>query len=137
MGASAKSIRELFVERNITPAFVLDEGGDIMDGFFPETTVPGDCMVGIRREGGGESGVYGQESGRSRLGAKRQQPAAAALSGHGAGEKKHPFPIRTGPALDALVDTMGRYCSFRTRLLLANRQWLRPLYHRWLIKKGA
>lgn len=34
MGPSAPAMRDLFVERGITPAFVLDEGGDIMDGFF-------------------------------------------------------------------------------------------------------
>ena len=55
MGSSAPAIRDLFVARGITPAFVLDEGGDIMDGFFPDTTVP--CaMVGI-----GEKGVANLE----------------------------------------------------------------------------
>lgn len=51
--------------------------------------------------------------------------------------QRHPFPQRTGPALDHLVDTMGRYCRFPTRLLLANRDILRPLYLRWLRRTGG
>lgn len=50
MGPTAASIRDLFVSRHITPAFVLDEGGDIMDGFFPGVGAP--CaMVGIGEKG--------------------------------------------------------------------------------------
>ena len=135
MGASAKSIRDLFVERNITPAFVLDEGGDIMDGFFPETTVP--CaMVGIGEKGAANL-VFTAKSQGGHASVPNANNPLPRLCRAMERVRKHPFPIRTGPALDALVDTMGRYCSFRTRLLLANRQWLRPLYHRWLIKKGG
>ena len=32
---------------------------------------------------------------------------------------------------------MGRYCDSKTRLLLANRDVLRPLYYRWLRRQGG
>lgn len=51
--------------------------------------------------------------------------------------EKHPFPMKPGRALDSMVDTMGRYCKFSTRVLLANRRVLRPLYYRWLQKQGG
>lgn len=50
MGTTAQSIRDVFAARHIAPAFVLDEGGDIMDGFFPGAPVT--CaMVGVGEKG--------------------------------------------------------------------------------------
>lgn len=135
MGPSARSIRDLFRQRDIRPAFVLDEGGDIIDGFFPGT----DCacaMVGIGEKGvanlyfiarskGGHASVPNSENPLPRLCRAMEKM------------EKHPFPMRPGPALDALVDTMGRHCPFSTRLLLANRKLLRPLYFHWLKQQGG
>lgn len=135
MGPSAPAIRDLFVERGIRPAFVLDEGGDIMDGFYPGTTVP--CaMVGV-----GEKGVANLDFVAKSQGGHASVPypnnplprLCRAMSRIG----RHPFPMRLDPALEALTDTMGRYCGFKTRLLLANRHLLRPLYIRWLRKQGG
>lgn len=135
MGPSAPAIRDLFVERGITPAFVLDEGGDIMDGFYPGTTVP--CaMVGI-----GEKGVANLDFVAKCAGGHASVPypnnplprLCRAMSRIG----RHPFFMHFGPALEAMTDTMGRYCDFRTRLLLANRHLLRPFYFRWLQKQGG
>ena len=135
MGPSAASIRDLFQQRGITPAFVIDEGGDIMDGFFPGTTVP--CaMVGIGEKGvanlwftakspGGHSSVPNPGNPLPRL--------CRAMTRIGS----RPFPMHPGPALEAMVDTMGRYCDDKTRVLLANRHILRPFYYRWLRKQGG
>ena len=135
MGSTALSIRDLFRQRGITPAFVLDEGGDIMDGFFPGADVP--CaMVGVGEKGaanlyfraksaGGHSSVPAVNNPLSRLCRAMERV------------ERHPFPMKPGKALDSMVDTMGRYCKFSTRLLLANRRLLRPLYYRWLHKQGG
>lgn len=135
MGPTAASIRDLFVQRHITPGFVLDEGGDIMDGFFPGADVT--CaMVGI-----GEKGAANLEFISKSAGGHASVPTAdnplPRLCRAMANIQKHPFPQRSNPALDHLVDTMGRYCRFSTRLLLANRDILRPLYFRWLRKTGG
>lgn len=135
MGPTARSIRDLFRERAITPAFVLDEGGDIMEGFFPGVSAP--CaMVGV-----GEKGVANLEfTARSKGGhasvPSRDNPLPRLCRAMAKIEQK-PFPQRSGPALDRMVDTMGRYCGFSTRLLLANRDLLRPLYFRWLRMQGG
>lgn len=135
MGPTARSIRDLFRDRGITPALVLDEGGDVMEGFFPGVSAP--CaMVGV-----GEKGVANLEfTARSKGGhasvPSRDNPLPRLCRAMAKLEKK-PFPQRGGPALDRMVDTMGRYCGFATRLLLANRDILRPLYFRWLRQQGG
>lgn len=135
MGPTAASIRDLFRERHITPAFVLDEGGDIMDGFFPGADVT--CaMVGIGEKGAVNLEFTAKSSGGHASVPTRDNPLPR-LCRAMAKIERHPFPQRSNPALERLVDTMGRYCRFRTRLLLANREILRPLYFRWLRKTGG
>lgn len=135
MGSSARSMRDCLVERGITPAFVLDEGGDIMEGFFPGADVP--CaMVGIGEKGVANLHFVARSKGGHASVPVRDNPLPRLCRAMERIEK-HPFPLRPGLALEALVDTMGRYCDFRARLLLANRRLLRPLYHRWLRRTGG
>lgn len=135
MGPTAASIRDLFKERNITPAFVLDEGGDIMDGFFPKADVT--CaMVGVGEKGAANVEFTAKSGGGHASVPTRDNPLSRLCRAMNKIEK-HPFPQRNNPALTGLVDTMGRYCGFSTRLLLANRDILRPLYFRWLQKTGG
>ncbi len=135
MGPTAPAIRDLFVERHISPAFVLDEGGDIMEGFFPGAPVP--CaMVGI-----GEKGAVNLHFVARSTGGHASVPTAdnplPRLCRAMERLRRHPFPQRSTPALELLVDTMGPYCGLSTRLLLANRRLLRPLYFRWLRNTGG
>jgi len=133
MGPTAETIRNLFRQRGITPAFVLDEGGDVIDGFFPGADVT--CaMVGVGEKGvanlhfvahgqGGHASIPTEDNPLERL--------CRAVT------RLKPFRRRSCPALDRMVDTMGRYCDWKTRLLLANRDVLRPLYYRWLRRQGG
>lgn len=135
MGSSARSIMELFRERNIIPAFVLDEGGDIIDGFFPGTTVS--CaMVGI-----GEKGVanlsFRVKSAGGHASVPQKNSPLMRLCRAMTRVERYSFPLKPGRALEQMVEVMGRHCDFPTRLLLSNRKLLRPLYHRWLRKKGG
>ncbi len=133
MGPTAVSIRDLLTARGVRPAFVVDEGGDVMDGVFPGAAAT--CaMVGV-----GEKGVANLRFAAKSAGGHASVPSpdnplprlCRAMS------RIRPFPQRPSPALEAMVDTMGRYTSFKTRLLLANRDLLRPLYHRYLRKCGG
>ena len=135
MGPTAEHIRDLFRERGICPAFVIDEGGDVMEGMFPGTDVPA-AMIGVNEKGvanlrftaksaGGHASIPTKDNPLPRL--CRAMTRIEALR----------FPRRRSPALEGLVEVMGRYCSFRTRLLLANRDLLRPLYRRWLDRQGG
>ena len=135
MGPTARSIRDLFRERGITPAFVLDEGGDIMEGFVPGVSAP--CaMVGVGEKGVANLEFVARSKGGHASVPSRDNPLPRLCRAMTKIEKK-PFPQRGGQALDRMVDTMGRYCGFSTRLLLANRDLLRPLYFRWLRKQGG
>ena len=135
MGPSARTMMETLLHRGITPAFVLDEGGDIIDGFFPGTDVP--CaMVGIGEKGVSNLHFRVQGPGGHASVPQKNSPLARLCRAMTRIEK-HPFPLRPGKALNEMVDTMGRYCKFSTRLLLANRDVLWPLYHRWLRKQGG
>lgn len=133
MGPTAPAIRDLLKQRNITPAFVLDEGGDIMEGFFPGVSVP--CaMVGVGEKGAANLEFIARSKGGHASVPSRDNPLPRLCR---AMARVKPFPQRSNPALDRMVDTMGRYCGFSTRLLLANRDILRPLYFRWLRQKGG
>lgn len=135
MGPSARSMMELFRKRRITPAFVLDEGGDIIDGFFPGTSVP--CaMVGIGEKGVANLHFQVKSSGGHASVPQKSSPLMRLCRAMTRIER-HPFPLKPGKALEEMVEVMGRYCSFPTRLLLSNRRLLRPLYHHWLRKQGG
>ena len=135
MGPSARSVMELFREKGITPAFVLDEGGDIMDGFFPGTQVP--CaMVGIGEKGAANLHFKVKGPGGHASVPRKNTPLVRLCRAMVRIERR-PFPLKPGKALEEMVDTMGRYCRFSTRFLLANRDLLRPLYRRWLKKQGG
>lgn len=134
MGPSAVSIRDLFRQRGITPEFVLDEGGDIIDGFFPGAMVP--CaMVGIGEKGAANLHFIARSPGGHSSVPAKNNPLVR-LCRAMVRLEAHPFPLHPGPALDQMVDTMGRYCSFSRRFLLANRRILYPFYRRWLRQGG-
>lgn len=135
MGPSARSMMEILRDEGITPAFVLDEGGDIIDGFFPGTDLP--CaMVGIGEKGVANLHFQVRGPGGHASVPQKHSPLPQLCRAMDRIEK-HPFPLQPGKALNEMVETMGRYCRFSTRLLLANRDILRPLYHRWLRKQGG
>lgn len=135
MGSSARTMMERLRKQKITPAFVLDEGGDIMDGFFPGTNVP--CaMVGIGEKGAVNLDIRVHSSGGHASVPRKNTPLVRLCRGMLRVER-HPFPLKPGKALEEMVEVMGRYCSFPVRFLLANRSVLRPLYHHWLRKNGG
>lgn len=135
MGSSARSMMERLRQKNITPAFVLDEGGDIMDGFFPGADVP--CaMVGIGEKGAVNLDFRVHSSGGHASVPQKNTPLVRLCRGMLRVER-HPFPLKPGRALEEMVEVMGRYCGFSRRFLLANRRLLRPLYYRWLRKNGG
>ena len=135
MGPDAARIRDLLRDRGIRPRFVVDEGGDVMENVFPGAKVT--CaMVGVGEKGVGNLYFTARSAGGHASVPTEDNPLPRlchAMERIGT----EPFPQRSTPALERMVDTLGRYCPFRTRLLLANRDLLRPLYFRWLRKQGG
>ena len=135
MGPTAPAIRDLFKSRQIKPAFVLDEGGDIVDGFFPGADFP--CaMIGIGEKGSANLHFVARGKGGHSSVPSKENPLVTLCSAMTRVSRYH-FKQHPGQGLDAMVETMGRYCSLSTRLLLANRKMLKPLYFRWLKKQGG
>ena len=133
MGPTAETIRDLFRQRGIAPVFVLDEGGDIIDGFFPGTDQT--CaMVGVGEKGVANLHFVAKSAGGHASVPTKDNPLLRLCQ---AVTRLRSFPQRSCPALERMVDVMGRYCDSKTRLLLANRDVLRPLYYRWLRRQGG
>lgn len=117
-GPGAVHIVEYFSERGITPAFVLDEGGAVVEGFFPGVKEPFG-MIGIAEKGKmnirlrftGDGGHASSPAPHTPIG--RLSAACVRL-------ENKPFPRHYAGPVQAFFDTVGRHASFALRLILAN-----------------
>ncbi len=117
-GPGAVNIVRWFTEQGITPAFVLDEGGAVVEDIFPG--VKGAFgLIGIAEKGkmnirltcSGDGGHASSPAPHTPIG--RLSAACKRL-------EDHPFPCHfTRPVL-AFFDTLGRHASFVYRLIFAN-----------------
>ena len=135
MGPSAPAIVEELRRRGVKPAFVLDEGGAIVEGAFPgvkrKTAVVGTCEKGqmdvelsVKSRGGHTS-------------APPPKTPVAALCRAAARIDAHPFPAALTPAAAELFDTLGRHSSFALRLVLAHLRCFLPLLNLICTKAGG
>ncbi len=117
-GPGAVNIVRYFAEHGITPSFVLDEGGAVVEGIFPGVTVPFG-LIGIAEKGKmsirlrftGEGGHASSPAPHTPVG--RLSAACARI-------ENTPFPRHfTRPVL-AFFDALGRHAPFAYRLLFAN-----------------
>lgn len=135
MGESAPAIVEELRRRGVRPAFVLDEGGAVVEGAFPgvaqKTAVVGTCEKGqmdvelsVKSRGGHTS-------------APPPKTPVAALCRAAAAVDSHPFPAALTPAAAELFDTLGRHSGFALRLVFANLWCFLPLLKRICTKSGG
>jgi len=119
--AGAVNIAALLKQRNITPAFVLDEGGEVTAHEIPGVTKPV-ALVGIAEKGyvtvdlsiniaGSHSSMPAKETAIDQL--------AKAVSRL----KENPFEATLNPSINAFMDYMGPEMSFVQRMAFSNR-WL-------------
>jgi len=117
-GPGAVHIVDWFKERGITPAFVLDEGGAVVDKIFPGVTRP--CgLIGIA-----EKGLMNVEfrvaSAGGHSSAPKPHTPIGVLSRACCRLENRPFPMKlAGPAAQ-MFDTLGRHSSFVYRMIFAN-----------------
>ena len=120
-GPGAVRIVEWFQENGITPAFVVDEGGAIVEGVFPG--VSGPCgLIGIAEKGKmnvkftytGDGGHASSPASRTPIG--RLSEACVRM-------ETHPFPMHITRPVAEMFDTLGRRSSFAYRVIFANL-WL-------------
>ncbi len=124
-GDACRQIVEWFRQQNITPDWVVDEGGAVVDHVFPGYA--GSCaLIGIAEKGG-----FNVEFSMHSNGGHASTPPAKQLLGHLSRallrvEKKH-FPFQlTKPVLE-MFDTVGRHSNFLFRMIFANLWMFKPV----------
>jgi carboxypeptidase PM20D1 len=117
-GPGAPNIVGWFEEQGIRPAFVLDEGGAVVENVFPGVSRP--CgLIGIA-----EKGMMNLELSVASSGGHASAPGPhtpiGILSRACCRVENHPFKMHiTGPARE-MFDTLGRHSTFLYRLIFAN-----------------
>ncbi len=124
-GDGAPAIVNWFQEHDITPAFVLDEGGAVVENVFPGVKVP--CAV----IGTGEKGPMDVKLTLKTSGGHASTPPphspVGVLAQAVSRIESHPFPFTlTAPAAE-MFDTLGRRSTFLYRLIFANLWCFKPV----------
>jgi len=124
-GEGAPAIVRWFQQHDITPAFVLDEGGAVVENVFPGVKVP--CAV----IGTGEKGPMDVKLTLKTSGGHASTPPphspVGVLAQAVSRIENHPFPFTlTAPAAE-MFDTLGRRSTFVYRLIFANLWCFKPV----------
>ena len=118
MGPGARHIARWFKEKGITPFFVLDEGGAVVEGVFPG--VKGPCgLIGIAEKGMCNM-TFTVNSDGGHASAPSPHTPVGILSMACAKMEANPFKRHfTAPVL-GMFDVLGRRSSFLYRMIFAN-----------------
>ncbi len=117
-GPGAEQIVAFFQQNGVTPQFVLDEGGAVVEHVFPGVDRP--CaMIGIA-EKGQVNLEYAVNSDGGHASAPGPHTPVGRLSAACAAVEKRPFPMHLTKPVEAMFDTLGRHSSFVYRLIFAN-----------------
>ena len=117
-GQGAIHIVDWFEEHHITPAFVLDEGGAVVENIFPGVSQP--CgMVGIAEKGMLNLTLEVASAGGHASAPKPHTPIGV-LSKACCAVEAHPFPYHLSEPVRQMFDTLGRYSTFVYRMIFAN-----------------
>lgn len=131
-GDSTTAIVSLFRERDITPSFVLDEGGAVVEHVFPGVQVPV-ALVGVS-----EKGILDLEISVEGAGGHASAPpsnmSTIQLSEALMRLSRHPFPARLSQPTAEMFRSIGRYTPFGYRLIFANL-WLFAQPLAWALSK--
>ena len=120
-GNGAKNIVNYFIENNITPELVVDEGGAVVENVFPGVNEP--CaMIGIA-EKGMLNLTFSVKSNGGHASSPAPHTPIGILAQACCKVENNPFKMHiTKPAAE-MFDTLGRRSNFLYRMIFAN-MWL-------------
>lgn len=124
-GMGAVRIVDWFQEKGIEPAFVIDEGGAVVENVFPGVKAP--CgLIGIAEKGMMDV-KYTVKSQGGHASAPKPGAPIDRLASACRRMLDHPFKLKlTAPAAE-MFDTLGRYSSFVYRIIFSNIKLFLPV----------
>ena len=133
-GKGAVHIVDYFEQNKIEPAFVLDEGGAVVENVFPGVKAP--CgMIGIAEKGMMDI-KYTVKSGGGHASAPKPGAPVDRLSKACVRMVGHPFKAKLTPPAAKMFDTLGRHSSFVYKVIFSNIRLFLPVLD-MICKKGG
>ncbi|MBE6653318.1 MAG: M20/M25/M40 family metallo-hydrolase [Ruminococcaceae bacterium] len=133
-GMGASHIVDYFEQQGIEPAFVLDEGGAVVENVFPGVKAP--CgLIGIA-EKGMMNVRYTVKSEGGHASAPKPNAPVDRLSRACRRVVEHPFKAKLTPPAARMFDTLGRHSTFLYRVIFANVRLFLPVLD-IICKKGG
>lgn len=117
-GPGAPSIVQYFLDEQITPAIVVDEGGAVVENVFPGVKQP--CgLIGIA-EKGLMNAQFRTVSAGGHASAPKPHTPVGVLAAACKRVEDHPFKAHIDGPAALMFDTLGRYSTFAYRMIFAN-----------------
>lgn len=117
-GNGAVNIVNYFIENNITPALVLDEGGAVVENVFPGVSAP--CgLIGIAEKGMMDV-EYTCKSNGGHASAPKPHTPVVELANVCTKLEKNPFKANLTKPVAEMFNTLGRHSSFLYKMIFAN-----------------
>lgn len=134
-GDGAPTIVRWFEKQGIRPAFVLDEGGAVVENVFPGVHTP--CAL----IGTGEKGPMDVKLVLDTAGGHASTPPAHSPVGLLAKAvsriEDHPFPFTLTPPAAQMFDALGRRSTLLYRVIFANLWCFKPILNRICRSSGG
>ena len=134
-GDGAVRIVDYFEQKGITPSFVVDEGGAVVENVFPG--VKQACgLIGIAEKGMMDV-RYTVKSGGGHASAPKPNAPVDLLAKSCVRMVENPFPKHLTPPVAQMFDTLGRYSSFVYKVIFANIKIFLPVLDMICKKSGG
>ena len=134
-GMGAVRIVDYFEKKGIEPAFVLDEGGAVVENVFPGVKAP--CgLIGIA-EKGMMNVRYTAKSKGGHASAPKPNAPVDRLSRACTRVVTHPRKIALTPPAALMFDTLGRYSTFVYKIIFSNIRLFLPVLSLITKKSGG
>ena len=134
-GIGAARIVDYFEENGITPAFVMDEGGAVVENVFPGVKKP--CaLIGVAEKGFINLELTTKSNGGHASAPKPHTPVGV-LSQACVRLENKPFKFHITPPVKAMFDKLGRESTFVYRLIFANLWCFAPVLDMICRKSGG